>query len=118
MTHTDNEQSSELRKALDNLSWNKEFKSTNTIDLPNFYIMQRRELIDFILDFLARHTKEAVEAARAREPLTCEYGHEVYSHKTADGWCCACEADRAFMEGRIREAKLTPNNLRKGVRNE
>ena len=47
---------------------------------------------------------EAVENARAADPLKCEFGHEVYSHKTADGWCCACDADIAFLEGQLQDS--------------
>lgn len=46
----------------------------------------------------------ALDAARANDPRTCEYGHQVYAHKSAAGWCCACEGDMAFLEGRIEEA--------------
>ena len=53
----------------------------------------------------ATRVKEALEAARSKDPHKCEFGHEVYSHNTVDGWCCACEADQAFMDERVKEAE-------------
>lgn len=50
------------------------------------------------------HVDEAINNARSKDPYKCEYGHEVYSHKTAGGWCCACDSDIAFLNGRIDEA--------------
>lgn len=50
-----------------------------------------------------KYADERVEAARTKDPLKCEFGHPVESHTTADGWCCACDADVAFMEGRLRK---------------
>ena len=38
------------------------------------------------------------------EPNECEFGHQLYGHKTAEGWCCACEADQAFMNGNTKQA--------------
>lgn len=37
----------------------------------------------------------------------------LYGHHTAEGWCCACDADIAFLEGQIREAKATPQKEKK-----
>ena len=65
--------------------------------------------IDFAKKLITRYGLEqanaAVEKARSNDPNKCEFGHEVYSHKTADGWCCACEADIAFLEQKIKENK-------------
>jgi hypothetical protein len=44
-----------------------------------------------------------VNKARTKDPLKCEQGHPVISHNTADGWCCACEADIAFLNKEIRD---------------
>lgn len=55
--------------------------------------------------YVTTRVKEALENARSKEPHKCESVHEVYSHNTADGWCCACEADQAFMEAEI-EARV------------
>jgi len=44
---------------------------------------------------------EAVEQLAADE----------YGHNTLNGWCCACEADQAFMEAEIeRRVKLAPTS--------
>ena len=53
--------------------------------------------------YVTTRIKEAIELARSKDPNLCEYGHEVYSHNTVDGWCCACDADQAFMEAEIQE---------------
>ncbi len=54
------------------------------------------------------------------DAFKCEYGHPVYSHKTVDGYCCACDADIAFMDKkyteseiqeRERQARLDENNM-------
>ena len=55
--------------------------------------------------YVTTRVKEALELARSKDPHKCEFGHEVYSHNTVDGWCCACEADQAFMEAEI-EARV------------
>ena len=55
--------------------------------------------------YVTTRVKEAIELARSKDPHKCEFGHEVYSHNTVDGWCCACEADQAFMEAEI-EARV------------
>lgn len=38
------------------------------------------------------------EKAQALETLIVEQ----FSHKTEPGWCCACDADIAFMQGEIK----------------
>lgn len=61
--------------------------------------------------------------ARKRKPFKCEFGHvqvnkckqghPIYSHDTIDGWCCACDADQAFMEAEIErrvKAELKSGN--------
>ena len=66
-----------------------------------------------LLDRFAQVEREAVDNARAKDPFECEFGHKVYGHTTSYGWCCACEADQAFLEAEIekrvtdRLAKLT-----------
>jgi len=52
-----------------------------------------------MFDLVKEQQRAYGEAARSNDPHLCEFGHEVYSHKTVDGYCCACEADIAFMEG-------------------
>lgn len=56
---------------------------------------------DKVMEWHAQQLDKALEQARSKDPHKCEYGHEVYSHNTASGWCCACEADQAFMENEI-----------------
>ena len=48
-----------------------------------------------------------IEAARSKDPLKCDFGHEVYGHRTSSGWCCACEADIAWLQGETEEAKTS-----------
>lgn len=48
-----------------------------------------------------RECVKAVEKARSKDPFKCNFGHEVYGHKTADGYCCACEADVALSLGKL-----------------
>lgn len=54
---------------------------------------------------MLKERRKAVAAAISKDPLECEYGHKVYSHKTADGWCCACDADIAFLTSQIEGSK-------------
>lgn len=56
-----------------------------------------------MMELIESHTNKAINLARANDPHKCEHGHEVYSHKTADGWCCACEADIAFLKAQQEE---------------
>jgi len=56
---------------------------------------------------ITQQLDKALEQARSKDPHKCEYGHEVYSHNTASGWCCACEADQAFMENEIERRIAT-----------
>ena len=63
------------------------------------------ELREAIEAYVTTRVKEELEKARSKDPHLCEFGHKVYSHKTVDGWCCACEADQAFMEAEI-EARV------------
>lgn len=39
---------------------------------------------------------------RAAQTIMALYGD--VNHAAANEWCCACEADVAFMEGRIKDA--------------
>ena len=68
-------------------------------------ILKTGDILPIIEAYVTTRVKEALEAARSKDPHKCEFGHEVYSHKTVDGWCCACEADQAFMEAEI-EARV------------
>ena len=61
----------------------------------------RNGLVDELVMLIEAEIQEAVEAAKAKDPFKCEFGHEVYGHKTADGWCCACEADMAFLAAQL-----------------
>lgn len=72
-------------------------------------LIKRLEVVVFtpteLEAYVTTRVKEALELARSKDPHKCEFGHEVYSHNTVDGWCCACEADQAFMDGRVKEAE-------------
>ena len=52
---------------------------------------------------LATYNQRKLDEAKSA-PFECEFGHKVYAHNTVDNWCCACEADQAFMQGKIDEA--------------
>lgn len=56
-----------------------------------------------ILDLINTQKRLYAESLRSKDPHKCEFGHEVYLHKTVDGWCCACDADQAFMESEIEK---------------
>ena len=56
-----------------------------------------------IFDLINTQKRLYAESLRSKDPHKCEFGHEVYLHKTVDGWCCACEADQAFMESEIEK---------------
>ena len=55
------------------------------------------------LDFHTAKAVKAIEAIvrearidelnKAETIFKCEFGHDVIGHKTADGYCCACDAD-------------------------
>lgn len=76
------------------------------VDSPRLKEHAETTTINSIVKLIAERERLAVENARANDPLKCEYGHEVFSHKTIDGWCCACEADQAFLEDEIRLARF------------
>lgn len=63
---------------------------------------------DLIEQELAEQVRLGIEASKIKEPFKCEFGHEVYGHKTVDGWCCACEADQAFMYATLEQEGWTP----------
>jgi len=75
------------------------------IDEGQAYFNGQEEAWESIEQLIQSEITKAVEAARANDPLTCEFGHEIYAHKSADGWCCACEADQAFMQAEITKAQ-------------
>lgn len=85
---------------VDGTSW----KNLNS-DKQNRLLFGIVDLAIKIDDYVTTRVKEALELARSKDPHKCEFGHEVYSHNTVDGWCCACEADQAFMEAEI-EARV------------
>jgi len=58
---------------------------------------------DAMLDLINTQKRLYAESLRSKDPHKCEFGHEVYFHKTVDGWCCACDADQAFMESEIEK---------------
>jgi hypothetical protein len=64
-------------------------------------LMQAEVIAEAIDTYAQALAEERVREARSKDPYKCEYGHEVYGHKTVDGWCCACDADQAFMEAEI-----------------
>jgi hypothetical protein len=61
------------------------------------------QALDDLFTLVTHHTDAVIEEARSKDPHVCEFGHEVFSHNTAEGWCCACDADQAFMEKEIEE---------------
>lgn len=42
------------------------------------------------------------------DELVEQLSAEHYAHKTEDGWCCACEADMAFMYSTLQAEGWTP----------
>ena len=85
-----------IDEALNRTSWSRKYL--------------REMIIDIINQTCGQRVKEAIESARSKDPLKCEFGHEIVSHKTADGWCCACDADVAFLGLRVEEARLSMAN--------
>ena len=72
-------------------------------------IMPAKELNkigDYLMQLIETYTNKAINNARSKDPMKCEFGHEVYAHNTADGWCCACEADIAFLNAEIKRKEL------------
>ena len=57
-----------------------------------------------LMNLITLHTQKKLEEAISKDPNICEFGHKVYAHNTVDGWCCACEADQAFMGAEIERA--------------
>jgi hypothetical protein len=97
--HTTQDSQSELE------FWEGMFgKSTNAKGNTEGYITYH-DFTERLNAYVTTRVKEALELARSKDPHKCEFGHEVYSHNTVDGWCCACEADQAFMEAEI-EARV------------
>lgn len=57
---------------------------------------------DFLGDWGKHLVKDYGLSVEAAESLELEAA-ELYAHDTRDGWCCACEADQAFMEAEIAQ---------------
>lgn len=76
-----------------------EWQAGVAIDWQSAKVNGRAELVNLI------NTQKRLyaESLRSKDPHKCEFGHEVYFHKTVDGWCCACDADQAFMESEIEK---------------
>ena len=91
-------------------------RNYRTLVLPDSAFQGRQDKAKAaILQWHTTLTEQAVDAAvaeaRSKDPFKCEFGHEVYGHKTAEGWCCACEADIAFLESALHQQQ-TNSQLR------
>lgn len=72
---------------------------------PPDWAIDRDKAKSKLKDLIAKERADAIINARAKDPLECEYGHKVYAHRTAEGWCCACDADIAFLEAQLNSRK-------------
>lgn len=108
MTHTQNHNDdAELREKL------VTYRYKRSIAVKHESWRRVDALDNGLLELFHQYARAEVEAARSKDPHVCEFGHEVYSHKTADGWCCACEADQAWLnaeiERRVEQATINSN---------
>lgn len=56
---------------------------------------------------------EQLKKGELNKPFKCEFGHvqvnkcrqghPIYAHDTREGWCCACDADIAFVMSWIKD---------------
>lgn len=75
-----------------------------TTPLPTHSDVEDQE---FLGDFGRHLVKDYGLTVEQAEDLEMEAA-ELYAHDTADNWCCACEADIAFLNG---EKKLLLERL-------
>lgn len=66
------------------------------------------EVLESVWEQGRSHTSRHSAVQQALTQIN-EFGHEVYSHNTATGWCCACDADIAWLNSEI-ETKIEAEN--------
>ena len=83
---------SELREAIKPYCWGNALSVDKNVD----------QIVQLITAHEAASVQAALDSARTNQPFKCEQGHEIYGHKTAEGWCCACEADIAVLNSMLQ----------------